>query len=47
MTKRDRGNGLVKWVMETVVVVVGWVGHVGNPQGVVQALCEQGVMSLP
>ncbi len=33
--------------METVVVVAGWVGHVGNPQGVVQALCEQGVMSLP
>ena len=28
-------------------VVVGWVGHVGNPRGVVQALCEQGVMSLP
>jgi hypothetical protein len=33
--------------METVIVVAGWVGHVGNPQGVVQALCEQGVMSLP
>ncbi len=33
--------------METVVVVAGWVGHVGNPSGVVQALCEQGVMSLP
>jgi hypothetical protein len=30
--------------METVVVVAGWVGHVGNPQGVVQALCEQGVV---
>jgi hypothetical protein len=26
-------------------VVVGWVGHVGNPQGVVQALCEEGIMS--
>src|SRR5258708_7834126 len=28
-------------------VVVGWVGHVGNPRGVVQAVCEHGVMSLP
>src|ERR1700694_2094386 len=29
------------------IFVAGWVGHVGNPQGVVQAVCEHGVMSLP
>lgn len=40
-------------MMETVVAVVAWVGEVGNLEGsigpckVVQAVREQGVMSLP